>query len=239
MDKPLFISQIRNYFGEITDEQFSQIFRYVELVKEKNKDFNLTRLVSNLDDIFQAFLYDSLIPFKALREKFNLSKIGYKLLDIGSGNGIPGILLKIIFPALEAVLLESNVKKCDFLRTVINDLQLKDIEVWNMRAEDIKKEQRETFDIVTSRAVASLYKILEISAPFVRVNGLIICPKSIKFDEEMEDALNTIKVLQLSLVYLDQFNHYEQQHTVGYFTKTQKTEEKYPRTWAQIIKKPL
>ncbi|AJQ45305.1 16S rRNA methyltransferase [Ureaplasma diversum] len=234
MNKTNFVIELKKHFSFVDENMINLIEQYKNLVQEYNQQFNLTRL----DDdslIYEQFILDSLIPYKDL----NWKNQQLSLIDIGTGSGIPGILLKIVFPSLKVVLLEANSKKCSFLNIVINALNLSDIEVWNMRAEELSSKMRESFDIATSRAVASLYKILEISSPFVKVGGYLVQPKGLNLESEQQIATNTINILGLEQVNLLEYKVTNHTHKVVIYQKQKVTDLAYPRSWSLISKKPL
>ncbi|MCV3743464.1 16S rRNA (guanine(527)-N(7))-methyltransferase RsmG [Ureaplasma sp. ES3154-GEN] len=236
MDKTTFINVIQTDFPHITKEQIDLIITYKELVQEYNQYFNLTRLDTE-EKIYQEFLYDSLLPYK--NNTYMPIDEHKKIIDIGSGSGIPGVLIAIVFNKYEVSLLEANSKKCSFLETVKTKLNLTNLNILNMRAEDINSKQRESFDLATSRAVAALYKILEISVPFVKVGGYLIEPKGLNYTNEINEAASTIGVLGLEQVHqIDYISNQKTNHILIY-TKNKPTNKKYPRTWAQIVQKPL
>ncbi len=159
---------------------FSTFLRYQQELLEWNAKFNLTAITDSEEVQIKHFL-DSLSLLQVYDEPHT------RLLDIGSGAGFPGLPLKIARPEWRITLLEATGKKALFLRSMIDVLQLKEIDVIHGRAEEIahQKEYRSSFDIVTARAVASLASLLEYSAPYSRVNGLIILPKKGDLAEEL------------------------------------------------------
>lgn len=153
MNKEEFLNSLKLLGIEVTNKELSKFEKYKDLLKEYNQKFNLTSITNDLD-IYLKHFYDSLCLFKIKELKEN--KI---LLDIGTGAGFPGIPLAIINSDLKVYLLESNTKKCEFLKIVKQELNLNNIEVINSRAEDFIKTHKEEFDLATSRAVSHL-KIL-------------------------------------------------------------------------------
>ena len=162
------------------------------------------------------------------------------ILDIGSGAGFPGLVLKIVFPNIKIDLLDSTNKKCLFLQKVIDTLELKDINVINDRAEEYAKDHREQYDIITSRAVAPLKHLLEYSIPMLKVNGSFISLKG-DIKEELKGINTYYQKLFLTNEAIITFNlpHDKGFRTIYKITKTKKTPTIYPRTYAQIKKKEL
>jgi 16S rRNA (guanine527-N7)-methyltransferase len=173
MNKIEFINNIQKIFKNIPLNFFDQIEKYKEFLQEYNQKTNLTRL----DDeriIYAEYFYESIIPYKDCNF-INVNKV----LDIGSGSGIPGIILKLLCPNISLTIIEANNKKCVFLKQLCKHLKI-DAVILNQRAEKILSHQREHFDLVTSRAVAPLSIIVELSLPYLKINGLLIEPKSRK-----------------------------------------------------------
>lgn len=236
MNKNEFQSYLKNILCFVDDHTFDLIEKYKLFLQEKNKTLNLTRLDKE-ELIYQSYFLESILPFINLG--YTNNDWNDHILDIGSGSGIPGIVIKIIFPNTKLTLLDSNGKKTKFLEELVNHLGLKDVEIIKARAEEYVINNREKFDIVTSRAVSSLNKILEISTPFVKVGGLIIEPKSLNADNELIEAKNAIQKLNISLSKTIEFNFNNHTHYVFLFRKNNKTDKKYPRIWSQILKNPL
>jgi 16S rRNA (guanine527-N7)-methyltransferase len=168
-----FAINLKKIFPKIPDDFFAQINRYKLFLQKYNQKTNLTRLADE-NKIYSEYFYESIVPYK----DFDFVKI-QSLLDIGSGSGIPGIVLKLLYPYIQLTIIESNNKKVTFLKELCYHLKIK-ATVLNQRAENIQNKQREQFDIVTCRAVASLPIIVELSLPYLKVNGLLIAPKSQK-----------------------------------------------------------
>ena len=229
MNKSQFKEIIKKNFKNISNDFFDQIEVYKNFVQTKNKLFNLTSL-ANDEVIYQKYFFDSIIDYKQI----NFSKIN-SVLDIGSGSGIPGIMIKLLFRHINLTIIEATTKKVKFLNELVNQLKLQNITIINKRAEEIENNEYETFDLVTSRAVAELKILLEISAPYTKVLGLIIEPKSKKYDQELISAKKIIKELNLSLVNEYDFNSNGVLHHTFVFKKNKKTNHKYPRNWKQII----
>lgn len=229
MNKQEFEIAIKQNFKNIPHDFFSNVETYKSFLQRKNQEFNLTNLAKE-ELIYQNYFFDSIIPYKNV--DFNKIK---SVLDIGSGSGIPGILLKLMFREIELTLIEATEKKAKFIRDLANELNLEKINVINKRAENIKKEEYESFDLVTSRAVAELKTILEISAPYAKISGLIIEPKSRKFNQELEDSKWIIKELDLLLINEEEFELNGTFHHIFIFKKNKNTNRKYPRSWKQIV----
>ena len=175
----------------LSDEQIGAFLQYYELLIDKNKVMNLTA-ITEYEEVVQKHFLDSLSITKIM----DLSEIK-KIIDIGTGAGFPGIPLKIAFPHLDVVLLDSFNKRVNFLNDVCRILQLQKIEAYHGRAEEYgrKKEFREQFDLCVSRAVANLSTLSEYCLPFVAVDGYFIPYKAGNVEEEVKQAGNAIRKL--------------------------------------------
>ena len=236
MNKIEFETYLKKILPFVDSTTFELIEKYKKILQEKNKKLNLTRLDKE-DIIYDSYFLESILPFINLG--YNSENISSSILDIGSGSGIPGVMLKIIFPNTKVTLLDSNSKKTQFLSELIVSLGLSNIEVINARAEEYINGNREKFDIVTSRAVSSLNKILEISVPFAKVNGVIIEPKSLNAENELFESKQAMELLDIKLEKTVDFIFNSHHHFVFLFRKIKETSNKFPRLWSQILKKPL
>lgn len=236
MDRLTFEKELRKMFSWVNEKTFALFDQYKCFLQSENKKINLTRLADE-NIIYESYFLESLIPFSKIN--FFQEVVDFSLLDIGSGSGIPGIAIKIIFKNLKVVLLDSNNKKINFLNNLIAFLNLQDIYAICQRAEEYIKTKRCCFDIVTSRAVSELRKILELSTGFAKINGYIIQPKSLKAQKELDDAKTAINKLNLVLTKELNYSFLEKNHHIFIFKKHDHTPLKYPRKWSQILKDPL
>lgn len=183
-----------NEFGiELTAEMEEQFLLYYNMLIEWNSFMNLTA-ITDFDEVLKKHFTDSVSLIRAIPD---LGEKKYRMIDIGTGAGFPGIPLKIVFPNISVVLLDSLNKRVNFLKEVISKLQLTDITAMHGRAEDFaqNKEYRESFDLCVSRAVANLSTLSEYCLPFVKKNGRFISYKSEKVSEEFEISGKAISVL--------------------------------------------
>ena len=183
-----------NEFGiELTVEMEEQFLLYYNMLIEWNSFMNLTA-ITDFDEVLKKHFTDSVSLIRAIPD---LGEKKYRMIDIGTGAGFPGIPLKIVFPNISVVLLDSLNKRVNFLKEVISKLQLTDITAMHGRAEDFaqNKEYRESFDLCVSRAVANLATLSEYCLPFVKKNGRFISYKSEKVSEEFEVSEKAISVL--------------------------------------------
>lgn len=231
MNIETFIKEVEKLNISVTKENLASLAKYKDLLVEYNKKFNLTTIKSD-EEIYLKHFYDSLTLIKAYSLNGNL-----KLLDIGTGAGFPGIVLKIFYPDLELTLLDSNHKKIAFLEVVIKELNLKKVTCINSRAENLPKTYREYFDIVTSRAVAHLRILLELSIPYLKVGGKLIAMKGLSEDEIKESA-KILEKLDSTIVDTIKFNLPIEgsNRSLVIIQKNKKTNEIYPRSYDKIVK---
>ena len=221
----------------LNDTQKQQFIAFYEYLAEKNKVMNLTGITEFQEVLVKHFL-DSLACVKAV----DMTKVR-KIMDIGTGAGFPGIPLKIVYPELEVVLLDSLNKRIKFLDEVIRTLGLEKIRTIHGRAEDFakKKEYRECFDLCVSRAVANLATLSEYCLPFVKVEGEFISYKSGDSDEEIRDAEFAVKVLGGKITDVDKFQlpGTDMGRSLVKIKKVKNTAGKYPRKAGLPSKEPL
>jgi 16S rRNA (guanine527-N7)-methyltransferase len=231
MNQQQFIESINKNFKNIDKNFFINVENYKKFLQQENSKFNLTKL-ANDEKIYEEYFFESLIPYRSI----DFVKIK-SILDIGSGSGIPGVALKILYPHLQLTIIESNKKKVNFLIALVKLLKLVGVHIINKRAENINNSEYETFDLVTSRAVAPLPIILELSVPYAKINGLIIQPKSINFQPEMYNIVHIIKALGGTLLRVDSFVSITHTHNVVIVQKQKPTPRTYPRAWSKIVRR--
>jgi 16S rRNA (guanine527-N7)-methyltransferase len=213
------------------NEKFSLYYNF--LVQE-NEKYNLTNITEKEEAYIKHF-YDSIQLEKVI--DFNNIKT---LCDVGSGAGFPSIPLKIIYPHLHITIIEPTLKRCNFLNQLVELLQLDNVTIINDRAENMSS-LRETFDIVTARAVASMPILLELCVPLTKVNGYFISLKGSSFHEEMVKSSNAIKLLDVKVnkvLEYELLNNYGKRSIIM-FEKLKQTNSKYPRKYSLIKNKPL
>ena len=221
---------------DIDDKKLELFDRYYELLISWNEKFNLTTITEKEDVIIRHFVDSiSLIKFTDIS--------GKKLLDVGTGAGFPGIPLKIMAEDCSITLIDSLNKRVRFLDEVISSLGLKGINAVHSRAEDLAKdkEYRETFDVVTSRAVANLSTLSEYCLPFVNIGGLFISYKSINIDDEYVSAKGAVSSLGGRCENIEKFNLplSDMERSLVFIIKREHTSERFPRKAGMPLKKPL
>ena len=208
--------------------------RYGTLLAEKNKVMNLTAITEEADMAALHFLDSAAILSLAdLRNK--------TLADVGTGAGCPGLPVRIVEPSVRLTLLDAQNKRVEFLKEVCGDLGLTDVECVHSRAEEFAADHRESFDLVTSRAVANLRVLSELCLPLVKPGGYFLAMKSVDSDAELAEAQKAIQILggdvEKAVDYA--IPGTDVRHRLIFVKKIQKTDKKYPRTFAKIKKHPL
>ena len=229
MNIETFIEATKKLGINLTQTQLDQLDKYYNLLIEWNEKINLTRIVEK-SDVYLKHFYDSLTLSKVIDLTNDLS-----LIDVGTGAGFPGIVLKICFPNLKVTLLDSLQKRITFLDEVIKELELTNINTVHDRAEDYAKNHREEYDIVTSRAVANLRVLSELCIPMVKVNGYFI-PLKATIEDELKEANDIIHKLSGKLEKQETFNLpiEESIRNILLIKKIDKTNPIYPRRMDKI-----
>lgn len=221
---------------DLTIEQVELLDRYLYLVEETNRHTNLTRITG--DDAVTGHFLDALslasvIPLRSFQS----------LIDVGTGLGVPGVVLKIVFPHLEVVLLDSLKKRVTFLEQTIEAMKIPNVRAIHMRAEDAGRDPklRERFDICVSRAVASLYFLSEYSMPLIKQGGLFVAYKGNLDQEELAKGREHIKALGGDKVRVESVTvpGLDAARVLVTSQKSRKTPSLYPRTSSALAKEKL
>ena len=215
------------------ENKIEKTIRYLQLLLEYNSHTNITAIREEKAIIEKHFL-DSLLLQSLLKEEDK------SLIDIGTGAGFPGMMLAIFNEDKTFTLLDSVRKKTDFLELVKNDLDLKNVEIINGRAEEIIKDRREKYDVGLCRGVSDLSVILEYEIPFLKVNGRFL-PQKMVGTEEVEHSENALKILNSKIMKEHKFSlpFSKEERLVIEILKMKKTDSKYPRKTGIPLKKPL
>jgi 16S rRNA (guanine527-N7)-methyltransferase len=223
-------------------EQIGTVEKYLDLVYKHNKKLNLIGtkgkkgiLIRHILDSISILKYEKNIFYNNVKIK--------KILDIGTGAGLPGMILSIFLNNKLFYLLDKTSKKINFLNLAVEELKLKNIRIIRGRAEELARENlyRENFDIVLARAVTGFNILSELTIPFCRINGKIIFYKSKKIFTELEENSGAIlklggkvsNLLEIRVPYLDEYR------TFLIINKVKKSPKIYPRNFNKIKKQPL
>ena len=216
---------------ELNDDKIQTLCRFGEAVVEQNKVMNLTA-ITEPDQVAKLHLLDSISLLTLMDLK------GKKVVDVGCGAGFPGVPVKIACPEADLTLLDSLGKRMHRLEEVLPTLGV-EAKCVTARAEEAVTSCRESYDVATSRAVARLNILLELTAPYVKVGGNVLAMKGTAAMEELEEAKKAIKILGLKLVKVAEFPVDGTAHTVIVLKKIAPTPAKYPRRFAKIKQAPL
>lgn len=232
-----FDNELKEFGIVLTEKQKEQFQKYYEIMVEWNKVMNLTG-ITEYDEVNLKHFTDSL----SIAKMKKMEEI-QSFIDVGTGAGFPGIPLKIAFPHMKAVLLDSLNKRVKFLNTVIDELGLEDIEACHGRAEEYakKKEYREQFDLCVSRAVANLSTLSEYCLPFVKQGGCFVSYKSGTSDDEIMQSEKAVKILGGKIKNIDKFElpGTDMGRALVEIEKVKATPGKYPRKAGMPSKEPL
>ena len=229
-----FINETKKLGIDVTGEQLEKLEIYCNFLLEYNNHTNLTA-IKNREEVYLKHFYDSLTLVKSI----DLTSIE-NLLDIGTGAGFPGIVLKIFFPNLQIYLVDSNNKKTKFLNEMKNKLNVDKVEVINNRIENITSRFINSIDVVTARAVTNLPVLVELALPLVKVNKYFIAMKG-NAQEELENSEYAITYLGGKIEDIKEFDlpHDAGKRMLITIQKTQKSELNKLRPYEKIVKKPL
>ena len=236
MNKEQFYNAVKEKVGiELSELQKEQYRKYYDLVVEWNQKINLTAITEE-DEFYTKHFFDS-ISLAFYKDYSNIESI----CDVGSGAGFPSIPLKILYPNLKVTIVDSLNKRIKFLNLVKDELGLNDCNFVHARAEEFgqNKEYRESFEIVTARAVARLNVLAELCLPLVKKDGYFLSLKAQKAEEETKEAINAIKLLGGKLEQDLEFDIEGEERHILEIRKAKETPNKYPRKAGTPNKKPL
>ena len=221
-----FIDKLKERNITLTDNQLKMFDVYAEYLKEYNEKINLTA-ISEYEDVLEKHFYDSLLLIDR--------NIDGTFVDVGTGAGFPGVVIKIALPKLKVILIEPIKKRCVFLESLIEKLDLKDITVINERAEDYSLKNREKYDYVTARAVSNLNALIEVCGAMVKKDGYFIALRGKDGIEEIQNASNAIKQMGFEIENTNNESLTDGSlRIISYFKKIKETPNKYPRKYSII-----
>ena len=233
MNQSKFIEEVEKLNIDITGVKLQQLEKYYELLIEYNKVMNLTGITEK-KEVYLKHFYDSLTISKII----DLNK-EQNLCDLGSGAGFPGIVLKIFYPNLKIVLIDSLSKRINFLNKVIESLELKNIEAVHTRIEEYSKKNTEKFDVVTARAVAPLNILLELGISSVKVGKYFVAMKgNIKNEPSYSSSLIKLNCVQNNIIEFELPVENSKRSLIK-IVKQKPTPKLFPRKYNDIKKKPL
>lgn len=237
MNKTLLKNKLNALSIEITDEQLEKFDKFTELMLYWNERISLTSITEE-EEIIDKHYVDSLTLLKT-----ELIEGHLKVLDLGTGGGYPGIPLKIMNNALEMTLLDSRLKKIEYLDNIVETLGFNDLELIHSRAENLGQDPayRETYDLVVSRAVANLSSLAEYCLPFLKIGGYFIAMKGSDYESEVNEAKKAIKKFggEIQEIIDVKIPKTDIVHSLVMIKKERSTPNKYPRRPGTPTKDPV
>jgi len=221
------------------EQSLDKIVRFLDIIHTRNNKFNLVGTAGK-EQIFIRHFLDCLSIYNYIPGTGSMKNNRLKIIDVGSGAGLPGVLIGIINKESEITLLDSRRKTTNFLDHIVDELSLENIRVICGRAEQLSHigDYREVFDIVIARAVARVNILCELLLPFCKIGGKAVMYKSRKIREELKEAERVITIMgaeveevcEVKIPYLNEYR------ALLVLNKSRQTEYKYPRKYARIIK---
>ena len=222
-----------------SEELIIKIENFMKYFLDYNQKVNL---ISNNDEkvLFEKHIFDS-FAFNLFVQKYDL-KSKSKIMDIGTGGGFPAVPISILYQDFFVSAVDSINKKITFIKNAKQDLDIKNINPICSRVEDLPDNMKNSFDVVTTRAMAELRMILEYAIPFVKQGGYFVAYKSIKAQEEIDNAKNALKILNTRLIDTIEYTlpiDEENKRVLLVFKKEKNIPSSYPRSNGLVKKKPL
>lgn len=216
----------------LTDKQKQNFELYFKELIEYNAKVNLTAITEK-EEVFNKHFLDSILPVEEIPKNS-------KLIDVGTGAGFPSLPIKIVRDDIDITMLDSLNKRVDFLKYITSKLNIK-AECIHSRAEDFAKQNFEKYDICVSRAVASLSTLCEYCLPFVKKGGMFLSYKGLKYEEEIGEAKNAIKILGGEIEKIEKYilPNDMGERSIIFIRKVNSTPKKYPRGGNLPKKQPL
>ncbi len=233
MNKEQLFEQFQKYDISCDQEQLNLLMTLMESTLSENEKFNLTA-IKEKDQFVEKMILDSALSL------YEIDLENKSIIDVGTGAGFPGMVIRILSKTAHVTLLDSTKKKVDYLKEFASANNLK-INGVSDRAEDYARNNRNKFDFATARAVASLNILLELIIPMLKVGGTFIALKGDKYEEEINESKNAFKKLGCSIDHIFEVTLPESQEkrAIIYIRKDKETNKKYPRQYSDIKKLPL
>jgi 16S rRNA (guanine527-N7)-methyltransferase len=239
---PVLLAGARTIGITLDSKQKEDVVRYCSLLQEWNSRTNLTA-IRTPEGMMQMLFLDALALIPVIRSAMD-GVDGPRVIDVGAGAGFPSLPLKVVCPDWDLTLLEATGKKARFLEAVVGELELRRVTVINARAEDVGRDRhmRDGFDLVLARAVSALPSLVELCAPFARVGGTLVLPKSGAVAEEAEAAQEAAGRLGVRLLSIEGVNPglgLGDARAIVVYGKERPTPQGYPRRTGLAQSRPL
>ena len=233
MNRETLLKSLDYYLIPCDDKTCDLLFTFMNETLTTNEKFNLTA-ITDKEQFVEKMIFDSALALHSYDFK------GLKAIDVGTGAGYPGMVLKILEPSIDMTLLDSTGKKIEYLKEFALANNIK-INVVIARAEDYASTHREEFDIATARAVANLSILLEIITPMLKVGGVFLALKGPGYEKEINEAKKAFEKLSLKIDSIEEFvlPESKEERAIIVIKKIDKTKPKYPRDYSMIKKQPL
>lgn len=215
------INLFKKYNLILDEEKLNKLNEFYKNLIFYNNSFNLTNITEE-NDVFIKHFLDSIYPQYLIKENSSV-------LDIGAGAGFPSLPLKIYRPDLKITMIDSLNKRVNFLKEMIELLNLKDISATHTRAEDFALKNRESFDYVIVRAVAKLNTLVEYALPFLKLQGELLAYKGSEVEEEILQCESALKILGGKIERVEKFELEGNSRSIVVIKKISQTPAKYPR----------
>lgn len=229
-----FIVELEKLNININKDMLNKFELYYNKLIEVNSYMNLTAITEH-DQVYLKHFYDSLTITKAIKGD------NYNILDVGAGAGFPSVPLAIVKPNINVTIIDSLNKRINFLNDLSKYLELDNVSAYHERAEEYQKKKRNSFDVVTARAVARLNVLAELCMPLVKIGGLFIAMKGQDGKLELDEAKNAINILGgkvKEVITLDLPDNQGKREIIV-IEKVKECPNKYPRAFAKIKERPL
>ena len=216
-----------------SEEQLKLLNTFMNVTLETNEKFNLTA-ITNEDEFVEKMIYDSALAL------YDLDLSEKSIIDVGTGAGFPGMVIKILQPKAKVTLLDSTAKKINHLLSFAKEQNI-NIEGIATRAEDYARNNREKYDYATARAVSQLNILLELIIPMLKVGGTFIAMKGQGYEEEINNSKGAFRRLncRISKIYEFELPDSHEKRAIIHIVKDKETNKKYPRQYTDIKRLPL